>query len=190
MGLRGPAKKPNALELAEGAPGHRALNDTAPQFAEGEPAMPASLSAEAKTIWRKTVPLLLNVPGLLSLVDSAVLADYCQVRADKSALERAIRSEQTQAVKREAARPLQTALALSGESVEPDQRRSAVQVRGEVYARSAGLLNSLRHQENVLRRELGLSPSSRSSLRIAGQGAAKGEAIDAALFSKPRLKAC
>ena len=37
MGLRGPAKKPSAVEIAEGRPGKRSINDHEPAFAEGSP---------------------------------------------------------------------------------------------------------------------------------------------------------
>ena len=99
MGQRGPAKKPTALEIAEGQPGHRGINDHEPTFAEGEPDMPSGLSAGARKVWRSTVPILMQVPGLLSIADGSVLSDYCEVRAEKDQIMRAARAYPTATAK-------------------------------------------------------------------------------------------
>lgn len=176
MGLRGPAKKPSALEAAEGNRGKRPVNSNEPKPPAGVPEMPRGLPAGARRIWEETVEIMLTVPGLLTVADGSALFDYCQVRFEKLVLESAIRAEQSEAVKKQ--------LLLK----EPD-RLPAIAVRANVYSASAKLLNTLRHRENVLRRELGLSPSARSSMRLTSQKPEKSDPLKAALFARPRLVA-
>ena len=75
MGRRGPAAKPDKLKALEGNPGKRKLNLDAPE-PEGIPACPASLSQGAKNEWRR-VAKELHTLGLLSRIDRAALAVYC-----------------------------------------------------------------------------------------------------------------
>ena len=176
MGLRGPAKKPSAVEIAEGRPGKRSINDHEPAFAGGEPDQPPGLSASARRVWRTVVPVLMQVPGLLSIADGSVLADYCEVRAEKDQVMRAARAATSRALRQ--AKTAHTAA-------------SPQEVRAAVVEKYGDTLNRLRHRENVLRRELGLSPSARSSLRIAGaSGPAKTDPLDRAFFgNRPKLVA-
>jgi phage terminase small subunit len=178
MGLRGPAKKPTALEAAQGFPGKRAVNDHEPQFAEGEPDMPRGLSRGARRIWRITVAIMLQVPGLLTIADGAVLADYCEVRADKDTLQRAMRDAQRRAIRE-----------TQEQGVKVTKAEIAAAASQAQMTKSGQMLNTLRHRENVLRRELGLSASARSSMRI--DGAPREAAVDpedAATFTRgPRL---
>lgn len=151
MGLRGPAKKPSALEAAEGNPGKRASNSSEPRFLDGAPPMPSGMNTRARRIWRDTAAILMSIPGLLSVADGPVLGDFCCTRADKEALEAAMRAELSRRLK---ASP-------------PEGSRA--EVEGEVIVKYGNQLNRLRHRENALRRELGLSPSARSSIRISGE---------------------
>ena len=99
MGQRGPAKKPSAVEIAEGNPGKRPINTHEPKFAEREPEMPTGLSKAARHIWKKTVAIMLTVPNLLTVADGAALADYCEVRAQKDELQKAMRARERESVK-------------------------------------------------------------------------------------------
>jgi phage terminase small subunit len=182
MGLRGPAKKPTALEAAQGFPGKRAVNDHEPQFAEGEPDMPRGLSRGARRIWRITVTIMLQVPGLLTIADGAVLADYCEVRADKDTLQRAMRDAQRRAVR---ATQEQT----KEQGVKVTKAEIAAAASQAQMTKSGRMLNTLRHRENVLRRELGLSASARSSIHISGaQREAHIDPEDVATFARgPQL---
>ena len=175
MGLRGPAKKPSALEAAQGNPGKRSSNSSEPMPPAGVPEMPRGLPAGARRIWKETVDIMLTVPGLLTVADGSTLFDFCQVRFEKLALESSVRAEQSAAVKKEL--------------LIKEDRRPSVVVKADVYAASAKLLNTLRHRENILRRELGLSPSARSSMRITAQPPLKSDPLKATLFAKPRLVA-
>lgn len=176
MGLRGAPKKPSALEAAEGNPGKRSVNSSEPKPPAGVPDMPRGLSAGARRIWKETVDIMLTVPGLLTVADGSALFDYCQVRFEKLALESAVRAEQADAVRKEFL-------------IEEKDRRQPLIVKAGVYASSAKLLNTLRHRENVLRRELGLSPSARSSMRLTSHRPEKSDPLKSALFARPRLVA-
>lgn len=138
--------------------------------------MPRGLPAGARRIWKETVDIMLTVPGLLTVADGSTLFDFCQVRFEKLALESSIRAEQSGALKKELL-------------VKEEDRRPPIAVKAYVYSDSAKLLNLLRHRENVLRRELGLSPSARSSMRITGQSKEKSDPLKSALFERPRLVA-
>ena len=76
MGNRGPSPSPLSTRSA-GRKGNRRPDSTVP----GRPSCPAWLSPEAKHEWRRVVPLLEDL-SLLAKVDQALLAGYCQHRAD------------------------------------------------------------------------------------------------------------
>lgn len=77
MGARGPAPKPTALKVLEGNPGHRPINRTEPKPRPVAPRCPSWLDAEAKREWRRIAPSLERI-GLLTEIDGAALAGYCQ----------------------------------------------------------------------------------------------------------------
>lgn len=88
-GTRGPLPKPAALKLLEGNPGKRALN-----LAEGInppvqiPSVPKHLGKEARKEWARITPILEEL-GLISGLDRAALALYCQAVGRLSELETA-----------------------------------------------------------------------------------------------------
>jgi P27 family predicted phage terminase small subunit len=75
--MPGPARKPTRLRLIQGNPSKRPLNKREPQPKVGVPPCPKHLDAEAKREWirmsRQLEPL-----GLLTVIDRAALAAYCQ----------------------------------------------------------------------------------------------------------------
>lgn len=77
MGARGPAPKPSALRVLEGNPGHRPINRSEPKPRPIAPKCPSWLDAEAKREWRRIAPALERL-GLLTEIDGAALAGYCQ----------------------------------------------------------------------------------------------------------------
>lgn len=170
---RGPAKKPTALELAQGSPGHRPVNSREPKFKEGEPAIPSGLSPRARKIWRESVSVMLTVQGLLTIADGAVMADYCQVRAEKEEMLKALEFH----IRDRAAKSKKPAVVARMLARETEMKKIA------------NGLNKLRHRENVLRRELGLSPSSRSSIRLPGGRRESASPVDSALFGRRSLVA-
>lgn len=88
-GSRGPLPKPAALKLLEGNPGKRALDLSQginPQVAI--PSAPRHLGKEARKEWARITPLLEEL-GLVSGLDRAALALYCQAVGRLSELETA-----------------------------------------------------------------------------------------------------
>jgi P27 family predicted phage terminase small subunit len=65
------------LKILEGNPGKRRLNPAEPKPRPKPPAMPSWLSREGKAEWRRVVPELDRI-GLLTVVDRAALASYCE----------------------------------------------------------------------------------------------------------------
>jgi P27 family predicted phage terminase small subunit len=68
---------PTSLKLLKGNPGKRPLNKKEPKPPPGAPGCPTWLSLEAKAEWRRVVPIMDKL-GLLSKVDRAALATYCE----------------------------------------------------------------------------------------------------------------
>jgi len=69
-----------AVKRLSGNPGKRAIRDDA-AFESRVPRCPAHLTAEARREWRRVVRELAEA-GLLTTVDRAALACYCQAWAD------------------------------------------------------------------------------------------------------------
>src|SRR5215469_12484602 len=87
--MRGRRPRPTHLKLVTGNPGRRPLNDAEPRPATGLPAAPAELTADAKTEWQR-VARRLHALGLLTTVDRAALAAYCQAWGRWRQAERAL----------------------------------------------------------------------------------------------------
>ena len=77
---RGPAPKPTALKQLAGNPGKRPLNGSEPVYEAELPSAPRHLSAVAQREWRRVGKLLVSA-GVMTGVDRAVLALYCQAYA-------------------------------------------------------------------------------------------------------------
>lgn len=75
--MSGPAPKPTRLRLLTGNPSKRPINDAEPQPKAVAPDPPAFLKREALAEWRRLAPELERL-GLLTIVDGAALAAYCQ----------------------------------------------------------------------------------------------------------------
>ena len=75
--MRGRRPKPTALKLLEGNPGKRRLNPLEPKPVMSAPTCPAHLSPSAKAEWKRLARQL-EVLGILSQLDRATLAAYCQ----------------------------------------------------------------------------------------------------------------
>lgn len=92
-GTRGPLPKPAALKLLEGNAGKRTLDLTAGVNPRIEiPSAPKHLGAEARKEWKRITPLLEEL-GLISGLDRAALALYCQAAGRLSELETAFNSK-------------------------------------------------------------------------------------------------
>lgn len=75
--MRGRKPKPTAVKRAQGNPGKRALNHAEPQPPDGLPDCPPHLSEAAREEWHRLAGTLHEM-GVLTVVDRAALAAYCQ----------------------------------------------------------------------------------------------------------------
>jgi phage terminase small subunit len=69
--------KPSALKMFEGNPGKRALNQNEPKPPIETPECPVHLDDEVQAQWNRITPELTTL-GLISRIDRAALAAYCQ----------------------------------------------------------------------------------------------------------------
>jgi len=76
MGLRGPTPKPTVIEIAEGRPGRRPINNREPQPRPKTPKCPAYLDERAKQEWRRLCPILKRMK-VLTEADGLVLGNLC-----------------------------------------------------------------------------------------------------------------
>lgn len=138
MGRRGPAPEPTALKRLKGNPGKRALNDSEPRPAATLPRCPSHLQGEARAEWKR-VAKALHQSGLLTQVDRAALAIYCQAWA------RWIKAE--------------AQVARHGEVV----KSAAGNVMQNPYL---SIANRAMKQVQSMARELGMTPSARSQIKV------------------------
>ena len=75
--MAGRKPKPTAMKKLEGNPGKRKLNTKESVPAKGMPACPDWLMPEAKKEWERLAKLM-NQMGVLTEVDMAAFAAYCQ----------------------------------------------------------------------------------------------------------------
>ncbi len=80
MAQRGRKPKPTAIKVLEGNPGKRALSQYEPKPEKKAPRCPTWLEAEAKKEWKRTAKQLEQL-GILTEVDMAAFAGYCQAYA-------------------------------------------------------------------------------------------------------------
>jgi P27 family predicted phage terminase small subunit len=76
-GHMGPRPKPTAIRRLEGNRGKRAWNHDEPEPPDGIPRCPKHLAPIARTEWRR-VARTLHAMGVLTTIDRAALAAYCQ----------------------------------------------------------------------------------------------------------------
>jgi P27 family predicted phage terminase small subunit len=75
--MRGRRPVPTNLKVLHGNPGKRPLNQNEPKPKQERPACPPDLSKVARKEWRRIVPILEGL-GILTRVDRAALAAYCE----------------------------------------------------------------------------------------------------------------
>ena len=80
MAGRGRPPKPTAIKVLEGNPGKRPLNKNEPKPKPIAPKCPSWLEPDAKKEWKR-LSKELEAMGLLTQVDMAVFAGYCQAYA-------------------------------------------------------------------------------------------------------------
>ena len=80
MATRGRKPKPTAMKELEGNPGKHPLNTSEPKPTKKAPACPKWLEPEAKKEWRRLAKQMEAI-GILTEVDMAAFAGYCQAYA-------------------------------------------------------------------------------------------------------------
>lgn len=158
-GSRGPLPKPAALKALEGNPGKRALN-----LAEGInppveiPSVPKHLGIEARKEWKRITPLLEEL-GLISGLDRAALALYCQAVGRLAELETAFNGMVNRLTEGENGATYPDAVFAASYSVTPSgyaQQSVIVQ-----------LIKSHREQVNRYLMHFGLSPAARGRVQAS-----------------------
>ena len=100
--MKGRKPTPTVVKLVTGNPGRRPLNKSEPKPAGGLPTPPSHLCKEAKVEWRR-VAKMLHAIGVLTTLDRAAFAVYCQaygrwVRAERALEAMAVKEPATQAL--------------------------------------------------------------------------------------------
>lgn len=152
MGARGPKPASNVIKLLQGNPGRRALDlgdGVNPEVAIPSP--PSHLTREARKEWKR-ITVELESLGLISRLDRAALAIYCQAWA------RLVEAEQALEAKRRAAE----AEGLNAFDACFTQQTPTGFTRESVLIR---IIGKLQQDCDRYLASFGLSPSSRSRVK-------------------------
>ena len=148
--MRGRKPKPTKLKLITGNPGRRPLNENEARPTAGPTTAPGHLTAEARVEWRR-VAKTLHAIGILTMLDRAALAIYCQaygrwVRAEQALEAMAVKEPATQALllKTKSGNLIQNPL--------------------------VGVANKAMEMMLKAAAEVGLTPSSRSRIAVGSDG--------------------
>lgn len=147
--------KPTAVEIAEGKPRQHAVNAFEPEFDAVVPDCPSHLSAEAERRWNELAPML-HRAKLLTEADQMALADLCQCYATMAKAQRQL------------------------------NKSSLLQKTGEGTMRATPLFKIIMDSMAMINRlccEFGLTPSSRSRLRVDKKEKAT-DPLDDAIFGR------
>jgi P27 family predicted phage terminase small subunit len=135
---------PTRLKLLRGNPGKRRLNADEPQPPLARPSCPRHLGKEARREWRRIVPKLEAI-GVLTEIDRTALAAYCDAWG----------------------RWVEASLGL---------QKSGMLIKGRqgeaVKSPYLPVINQAIEQMRMMLIEFGMSPSSRSRLRVPQKAAA------------------
>lgn len=77
MGQRGPTPTPTRILDMRGSWRSKTRDDAEPE-ATGKPMCPRWLAKDAKKVWQKVVPRLMNL-GIIGAIDEHILSRYCQI---------------------------------------------------------------------------------------------------------------
>ena len=151
---RGPKPKPTAVKRMEGNPGKRALNEFEPEPIADDVDCPEWLDADARAEWSRVYQRLVSC-RILTPLDMAILADYCQSYAQM------VRAE--------------TNIQKYGDIIKTPS--------GYVQqAPHVGIYNQASKRMKQAAAELGLTPSSRTRIQVRDGG---GDELESMLGSNP-----
>ena len=140
--MRGRKPKPTLVKLLAGNPGHRPLNDREPNAPAGIPDCPDFLDDEGRAEWLRTCQSLKNM-DLLSSADRAAIAAFCVCYSRWVAAERAVQKYGTIVKSPNKGFPMKSPYLCIAESALEQMRKLAT--------------------------EFGLTPSSRSRIRVGSE---------------------
>jgi P27 family predicted phage terminase small subunit len=147
--IEGRKPKPTHLKLVTGNPGGRKLNAREPRPARSLPNAPAALNDAAKVEWRR-VSRQLHVLGMLTGLDRAALAAYCQAYGRWITAERAL-----------------------GEMAKRDQVTAGLLIKttngNAIQNPLVGTANKAMSDMVRYAAEFGMTPSARSRINAEGQ---------------------
>ena len=156
-GSRGPLPKPANLRLLEGNAGKRSLDLSAGINPRIEvPSVPKHLGKEARKEWARITPLLHDL-GLISGLDRAALALYCQTAGRLAELETAFNSQVSRLVD-------------EGMEYADAVYKASYAVTPSGYAQQSvitQLIKSNREQLNRYLMHFGLSPAARGRVQAS-----------------------
>lgn len=148
--MAGRPPKPTAVKLAEGNPGKRPINKREPTIGGELPRCPAWLAGEAKKEWRRLAAEL-HAANLLTTVDRAAMAAYCQLWARWVAIE----TELVATVPGKDGKPM------------PKHSLTGMTDKGYMYVNPLqGFAIQVLKAMKTYMVEFGMTPSSRSRIRI------------------------
>ncbi len=161
---KGRKPTPSYLKLVKGNPGRRRLNAAEPKPELALPTVPPHLSDEAKVEWGRLANELYSL-GLLTRIDRAGLAAYCQVYSDWVEAEAMIRKTGT-VIKS----PIKTTVHRKKDGSEVTESTGGYPMQSPFLAIRNKCLE-LMHKYLV---EFGMTPSSRTRVNTtAGNGGLK-----------------
>ena len=134
---------PTALKLLKGNPGKRPINDAEPKPSKKRPICPTWIDVDAKAMWKRLIPMLSDM-GVLTEVDGNAVARYCQLWSRWKRAEQFIQK--------------------NGDVFPIKAEDGSIKYLQQFP--QVGIANNLAAQLNRLETEFGLTPSSRSRIRI------------------------
>jgi P27 family predicted phage terminase small subunit len=137
--MRGRKPKPTTLKILAGNPGHRPVNDREPAAPQGIPECPDFLDEEGQAEWPRICEDLQQM-GVLSTVDRTAIAAYCANRSRWIEAEKQVKKFGTIVKSPEKNFPMKSPYLCIAESAQEQMRKLLV--------------------------EFGLTPSSRSRIRV------------------------
>ena len=163
MGARGPQAKPAGIKLAEGNPGRRPIDIHGGMQPTIEiPDAPAWLCKEATREWKRA-SVELYALGVISKIDRAKFAIYCQSYGHMVLCEQALAAKQREARKKAKGKGIDSSMA----ETDPFFQKTPTG-----FFRESGLvrrLDELRAQVHRYAQSFGMDPSSRSRVQTNEQ---------------------
>lgn len=139
----------------------------------GTPERPAFLKGRALEIWHEMIGLLLQIPDLLTVVDGKTIADFCQVSSQKESIERGMDLECNHAADTMTAEAEAAVTVKDKKAARKAKRKLAESIeiaQAKIAMGYQGILEKLRMRQNALANELGMSPRSRSQIKVRAPG--------------------